>query len=97
MTILLTLLHIFGSTPAILLFVEALPARIRAGGTGIVYALAIGLFGGSAQLLNKKLIDWTGSPLAPGWYMMGAVACGLAGTFLIREVRRGTFSPSSRA
>jgi MHS family citrate/tricarballylate:H+ symporter-like MFS transporter len=87
-TILLTLLHIFGSTPAILLFVEALPARLRAGGLGIVYALAIGIFGGSAQLLNKKLIDWTGSPLAPGWYMMGAVAMGLAGTFLIREVRQ---------
>lgn len=87
-TILLTLLHIFGSTPSILLFVEALPARIRAGGMGIVYALAIGLFGGTAQLLNKALIDWTGSPLAPGWYMMGAVAVGLAGTFLIREAPR---------
>jgi MHS family citrate/tricarballylate:H+ symporter-like MFS transporter len=87
-TILLTLLHIFGSTPAILLFVEALPARIRAGGLGLVYALAIGVFGGTAQLLNKKLIDWTGSPLAPGWYMMVAVAFGLAGTFLIREAAR---------
>jgi MHS family citrate/tricarballylate:H+ symporter-like MFS transporter len=96
-TILLTLLHIFGSTPAILLFVEALPARIRAGGMGIVYALAIGMFGGSAQLLNKKLIDWTGSPLAPGWYMMAAIAMGLAGTFLIREERREEPRSSSRA
>src|SRR3569623_2524162 len=80
-TVLLTLLHIFGSTPSILLFVEALPARIRAGGLGLVYALAIGIFGGTAQLLNKKLIDWTGSPIAPGWYMKAAIAVGLAGTF----------------
>jgi MFS transporter, MHS family, citrate/tricarballylate:H+ symporter len=87
-TILLTLLHIFGSTPALLLFVEALPARIRAGGLGIVYALSIALFGGSAQLIETLLIRWTGSPVAPGWYMMGAVAVGLAGTFLIREGAR---------
>jgi MHS family citrate/tricarballylate:H+ symporter-like MFS transporter len=87
-TILLTLLHILGSTPAILLFVEALPARIRAGGVGMVYAVAIGLFGGTAQLVDKVLIDWTGSPVAPGWYMMGAILCGLLGTFLIREVPR---------
>ena len=87
-TVLMTVLHIFGSTPAILLFVEALPARIRAGSLGIVYALAIGIFGGTAQLLNKKLIDWTGSPVAPGWYMTVAIAFGLLGTFLVREVPR---------
>jgi MFS family permease len=95
-TILLTLLHILGSTPAILLFVEALPARIRAGAVGMVYAVAIGLFGGTAQLVDKVLIDWTGSPVAPGWYMMGAIMCGLLGTFLIREVPRAGPTPSSR-
>jgi predicted MFS family arabinose efflux permease len=87
-TIALTLFHILGSTSALLLFVEALPARVRAGGVGIVYAVAIGLFGGTAQLLDKSLIDWTGSPIAPGWYMMGAILCGLIGTFLVREVGR---------
>jgi MFS family permease len=95
-TILLTLLHILGSTPAILLFVEALPARIRAGALGIVYALAIALFGGSAQLIDKALIDWTGSPIAPGWYMTAAIICGLVGTFLIREGRRPQPPSSSR-
>jgi MFS family permease len=94
-TIFLTTLHIFGSTPALLLFAEALPARIRAGGLGIVYALSIALFGGTAQLIDKALTDWTGSPLAPGWYMSAAVACGLIGTFFIREVTR--VPPSSRA
>ncbi|HEX5182914.1 MAG TPA: MFS transporter [Allosphingosinicella sp.] len=89
-TIFLTTLHIFGSTPALLLFAEALPARSRAGGLGIVYALAIAVFGGTAQLVDKALTDWTGSPLAPGWYMSAAVACGLIGTFFIREVRRAS-------
>jgi MFS family permease len=87
-TIFLTTLHIFGSTPALLLFAEALPARTRAGGLGIVYALSIALFGGTAQVIDKALTDWTGSALAPGWYMSAAIACGLIGTFFIREARR---------
>ena len=37
-TAVLTLLHIFASTPALILFIEALPARIRAGAIGIIYA-----------------------------------------------------------
>ena len=84
----LTLLHIFGSTPALLLFIEALPARIRAGALGIVYAVAIAVFGGTTQIVVKALIDWTRSPLAPAWYMMGAILVGLTGALLIRELSR---------
>lgn len=85
---LLTLLHIFGSSAAILLFMQALPARVRAGALSLVYALAIAIFGGSTQLVEKLLIRWTGSPVAPGWYMVAAVAAGLVGALLIREPPR---------
>jgi MFS family permease len=86
----LTLFHILGSSPAVLLFVQALPARIRAGATGIVYALAIAIFGGTTQLLETLLIRWTGDPVAPGWYMMGAVMFALLGALFITEPpRRG--------
>jgi MHS family citrate/tricarballylate:H+ symporter-like MFS transporter len=84
----LTLLHIFGSTPALILFIEALPARIRAGALGIVYAVAIALFGGTTQIVVKALIEWTQSPLAPAFYMMAAILFGIAGALLIREPRR---------
>jgi MFS family permease len=84
-TAFLSLVHILGSTPAMLLVLEAIPARVRAGAMGLIYACAISIFGGTAQPLIRKLIEWTGSPLAPGWYMAAAVACGLAATFLIRE------------
>ena len=87
-TAFLTLLHIFASTPALLLFIEALPARIRAGALGIIYAVAIALFGGTTQLIVKALIEWTKSPLAPAWYMMAAILAGLTGALLIREPRR---------
>lgn len=89
-TALLTLLHIFGSSAAILLFILALPARVRAGSLSLVYALAIAIFGGTTQVTEKLLIRWTGSPVAPGWYMVVAVAAGLAGALLIREPERST-------
>jgi MFS family permease len=87
-TAILTLLHIFGSSAAILLFIQAWPARVRAGSLSLVYALAIAIFGGSTQLMERVLIGWTGSPVAPGWYMVVAVAAGLIGALLIREPER---------
>jgi nitrate/nitrite transporter NarK len=92
-TAVLTLFHILGSTPAVLLFVQALPARMRAGATGVVYAVAIAIFGGTTQLLETLLIRWTGNAVAPGWYMMGAVSVALIGALLLpeppREARSG--------
>jgi MFS family permease len=87
-TAVLTIFHILGSSPAVLLFVQALPARSRAGATGIVYALAIAIFGGTTQLFETLLIRWTGNPMAPGWYMMGAVIVALTGAITIPEPTR---------
>lgn len=94
-TTVLTTFHILGSSPAVLLFVQALPARVRAGATGIVYALAIAIFGGTTQVFETLLIRWTGNPVAPGWYMMAAVIVALTGALLIPEPpRRGPPAPS---
>jgi MHS family citrate/tricarballylate:H+ symporter-like MFS transporter len=89
----LTILHIMGSTPALLLFVQAIPARIRAGAMGFLYAFAIALFGGTTQLFETALIRWTGNPVAPAWYMTAAVVAGIIGAMLIREPRRNQRSP----
>lgn len=96
-TAVLTTFHILGSSPAVLLFVQALPARVRAGATGIVYALAIAIFGGTTQLLETLLIRWTGNPVAPGWYMMGAVMIALTGALLIPEPPRRRRDGSEKA
>ena len=87
-TTVLTLFHILGSSPAGLLFVQALPSRVRAGATGRVYAFAIAIFGGTTQLFETLLIRWTGNPVAPAWYMMGAVMVALTGALLIPEPPR---------
>ncbi|MFL6764965.1 MAG: MFS transporter [Sphingomicrobium sp.] len=94
-TALLTVFHILGSSPATIHFVEALPARVRAGSIGIVYALAIAIFGGTTQLMEALLIRWTGNPVAPGWYMMGAVLLALTGALLIPEPPRARRSGSA--
>ena len=79
----LTVFHILGSSPATIHFGQSLPARARAGTIGIVYALAIAIFGGTTQLVETLLIGWTANPIAPGWYMMGAVAFALIGALAI--------------
>jgi len=84
-TAVLTVFHILGSSPATIHFALALPARSRAGGIGIVYAMAIALFGGTTQIIETLLIRWTGNPVAPAWYMMGAVILALAGALFIPE------------
>ena len=86
-TAVLTVFHIFGSSPATIHFANALPARVRAGGIGIVYALAIAIFGGTTQIIETLLIRWTANPVAPAWYMMGAVVLALAGALYIPERR----------
>ena len=49
--------------PAIMaLLGESLPPQIRSGGIGIVYAVAIAIFGGSASFVVAWLIEVTGSP-----------------------------------
>ena len=70
---------------AVISMAESLPVNLRAGSLGIVYALSIASFGGTAQFIVTWLIDVTGSPLAPAWYMTGAVGLGLVAMLMMRE------------
>jgi MHS family citrate/tricarballylate:H+ symporter-like MFS transporter len=80
--------------PVMAAITESLPTSLRAGSVGILYALAISSFGGSAQFVVTWLIDVTGSPLAPAWYMSGAVLLGLVGMIGMRESAPAKFSGS---
>ncbi|HVW74996.1 MAG TPA: MFS transporter [Rhizomicrobium sp.] len=76
---------------------ESMPVSLRAGGLGIVYALSISGFGGTAQFVVTWLIDVTGSPLAPAWYMTAAVILGLLGVMAMLESAPARYRPRSRA
>lgn len=75
--------------PALTMLTESLPQRVRAGSLGLVYALSVAIFGGSAQLVETGLIRVTGNPVAPAWYMTGALIVGAIGIVLLRETWPG--------
>jgi MFS transporter, MHS family, citrate/tricarballylate:H+ symporter len=77
------------STPIIIGVTEGLPARIRSGGLGLIYAFAISTFGGVTQPITKALIDWTGSPLAPAGFMSAALFCAVIAMLFVRETAPG--------
>ena len=64
---------------------ESLSQEMRSGGIGIIYAVAISTFGGTAPFVATWLTAASGSPLAPSWYMCGALLVGLCGMLLTRE------------
>jgi MHS family citrate/tricarballylate:H+ symporter-like MFS transporter len=55
---------------------ETLPRFVRSTGLATLYAFAIAIFGGSAQFVVGLLVEATGSSLAPGFYMTGALVLG---------------------
>lgn len=78
-----------GSPSVMMALSEGLPAALRSGGIGIAYSLAIAIFGGSAQFMVQWLIGVLHSPLAPGFYMSGALVIGITARLLLPSKERG--------
>ncbi|MDU3787022.1 MAG: MFS transporter [Serratia marcescens] len=68
-----------------MLIVSALPRHVRATGTSMIYAFGVTLFGGSAQLVVTWLLDVSGNPMEPAWYVTGMLTVSLIATLLFRE------------
>lgn len=64
---------------------ESLRKEVRVLGMGGVYAAAVAVFGGTTQPVIAALIEFTGDPLSPAWYMMAFTAVGLAASVLAPE------------
>ncbi|MEP7243328.1 MAG: MFS transporter [Gammaproteobacteria bacterium] len=64
------------SVSVIISISEALPRAVRSGALATIYAVSIAVFGGSAQFIIKWLTDAVQSPMAPAWYLMGALVVG---------------------
>ena len=50
---------------------DLFPTRIRFSGVAISFNLAFSMFSGIAPLVANALVDTTGSPVGPGYYMCG--------------------------
>ena len=67
---------------------EQFPVRIRSTACGIAYNVAIMTFGGFAPFFVTWLVQATGSPIAPVFYVMFGAAMGLVATwFLVDRAR----------
>ena len=84
-TAVVTLLMGIGQGPVLTTISELLPPRIRAGVLGTLYAVGVGVFGGTTQFVVAWLIGKTGNSLVPGWYMTAAAILGVACMLGIRE------------
>jgi hypothetical protein len=73
------------TTPMLVSITESLPRGVRSGALATMYACTISVFGGTTQVIVKWLTDLTDSPLAPAWYMMGALLFGGSAAYLMRE------------
>jgi len=79
----------YSANPALISVSEALPAGARSTGIGTIYAVAVAVFGSSAQFMAKWLQGATGSPLAPAWYVCGALVMGLTAMLFMPETAPG--------
>ena len=85
MQVVLCSLHGAFNGPFSTAFVEQFPTRVRSTGAGIPYNLSVMVFGGSAQFFVTWLIQATGSPIAPVFYVMFGMAVGLVAAFFLVE------------
>src|ERR1700751_5202986 len=67
---------------------EQFPTRVRSTALAIAYNIAVMLFGGFAQFFVTWLIQATGTPIAPAYYLMFGAAVGLLAIVFLRERAR---------
>ncbi|ALV58179.1 MFS transporter [Burkholderia cenocepacia] len=88
LTALMLLFYSLGSASEMALMCESLPRHVRATGISIAYALAVTIFGGTAQLIATWLVKTTGSKLAPAGYVAACVVLSLVAVAMLRETAR---------
>jgi MFS family permease len=54
------------------LMLEAFPKHRRAAGLSVIYSLGVVVFGGFSPFVVTWLINLTGNPMVPAWYLMAA-------------------------
>jgi MFS family permease len=69
---------------------ELLPNRARATGFAVSYAVGVSIFGGSTQYVIAKLIQVTGNPAAPAWYVVLTSLVTIGAVLALPETRGRT-------
>ncbi|MFI0817220.1 glycine betaine/L-proline transporter ProP [Streptomyces sp. NPDC021098] len=61
------------------------PTRLRYGALSISFNLSVSLFGGTTPLIASSLVESTGDPLVPAYYLMAAGVVGLISALYLYE------------
>jgi MHS family proline/betaine transporter-like MFS transporter len=64
---------------------EQFPAGVRSTGLALAYNMAVMLFGGFAPFIVTWLLERTGSPLAPAYYVTFGAVIGFVAAVCLRE------------
>lgn len=84
---LMTALTATSSASSLVVIPELLPRSIRATGLATAYAVGVSLFGGTTQFIITYLIEATGNPVSPAWYVMIANLITAAAMWTLPESR----------
>jgi MFS transporter, MHS family, proline/betaine transporter len=90
LTMQIILCSLFGvfNGPVSTALAEQFPTRVRSTALAISYNIAVMLFGGFAPFFVTWLIEATGTPIAPAYYLMFGAAVGLLAALFLRERAR---------
>ena len=75
-----------GCAPA--MFAEMFPTEDRLTGYSLAFNLGLGLVGGTAPMISTWLIEATGTPLAPGFYLAALSLVSVGALLLMRDRSR---------
>jgi MHS family proline/betaine transporter-like MFS transporter len=64
-----------GAAPLFAYMSEMFPTTVRSSSISIGYNASVMLFGGTAPFIATYLIQATGNPVSPSFYLVGAAAC----------------------
>ncbi|MCG7362583.1 MFS transporter [Roseomonas sp. ACRSG] len=82
-------------------FPAMFPTAVRFAGFAVAYNVSTSLFGGTAPMVNSWLIEQTGNPIIPAYYMMGACLVGMVALVFLVETAgqslRGVQAPGKAA
>jgi len=67
---------------------EEFPTRVRYTALSVSYGLSVAIFGGFAPFIGTALIQATGNPTAPAYYVMFGGVLGLIAVYFVREGAR---------
>ncbi|CAJ0685316.1 Glycine betaine/proline/ectoine/pipecolic acid transporter OusA [Ralstonia mannitolilytica] len=71
--------------PVLVMIPELFPKHVRATGIALTYVVSASFFGGFSPFIASWLVERTGNPLAPAWYVAAACVVSLVPVIWLRD------------